>query len=605
MAQSSGLFPEPEVGGLANWDVGTPDQSFAQKGPASRLAGPVITTGALPAASGQPPTSFAQLPLQAPDPWCGFPAPAQQPDMLGSSAPQAARPSGHTRQANMQLQREVRPSGQSEAQQAQASNHDAVLKQVEEMLKGGNSPDMQARLMAIVAAQGRSTGLSEQLPQPSAATAARPTCSASYQPASAAYASSLAGSYHSHQSAPPTTNTQQQSVAHTGQLQPLSAHMRQSPSSLQAAEDKLQPSMYDRGADPYAWSAAPSASSSLHHSTQQQQQKQQAPAAPARPAQVSQQLPQQLLPDSFQLPDSMLPQERSRKAAQQPNPPQARRSHYTARQTGAMSLQQQAQALLPQQEEPEPFDSYLQSSSPAFPKALARSGKVEQPPMSQQHLDAWQLPDGLISQRPNLQRASQGSNEDQNGSSNPLTSPFANAAGSQSMTQALLEPTGFDALPFEDATAAFDLPSDPYSRALQPPAPKQAEPVPPVAGRLPAFQASPPSSTIQPASLRPGTTTAAAGQLPDAFEPLPLRPAPPQRAPPPDDRATAVQNFLRGGARPLAAAPAAAAAPRPDIHPVFQGTSQDSSGASCGLAVSGVHSSQFSPVTSQVCTSCD
>ena len=584
----------------SNWKVGSSEQPFSQSAAPTRPVGPVITTGALPVASEHPPTSLTQLPMQAPDAWSDFPAPAELPNMSGSSAPQNFSLSSHEQPHSSHIPRHEQP---------QRGDHDAVLKQVEEMLKGGNSPDVHARLMAIVAAQGRSAGNSGQPPRSQPAAAAPPhqtDYNAASQPASAAYASSLAGSYQSRLHPPSQTQAQQSSFAPARQLQPrTAAQMRQNP-SLQAAADRLQSDPYARGFNPYAWPANTPVAGSLRHSAQpQQQQNQQLPAASTRPAQLPQHLPQQLAPDSFQLPDSILPQEKSRKADPQSNPPQARRGHQQARQTGAVSLQQQAQALLPRQEEPEPFKfgSYLPSSSAALPRGV----NSEQPAsVGQGSLEGWRLPDGPSSHMPDLQRASQGSSSGQDGSLNALTSPFASAAGSQSMTQALLEPLTFDPLPLDNPAAAFDLApnaqnDNPCNNQAQAATAQGPASVPPVAGRLPSSQANAHMSNEPPNSLKLGSTgmNAAGGQLP-SLEPLLLRPALPQRAPPPEDRATAVRNFLMGGSARRADTAAAAAAPRADIHPIFQGASQDSSGASCGLAASGGHSSQFSPVTSQV-----
>lgn len=594
--QGPDLFAGVE-GFESNCNGGSSEQPFSQNAAPSRPVGPVITTGALPVASEQPPTSLTQLPLQAPDAWSDFPAPAEQTNMPGSSAPHNFSLPTHQQPHNSH----IREHGH---EQSQRGDHDAVLKQVEEMLKGGNSPDVHARLMAIVAAQGRSAGNSGQPPrsQPTTAAPHQPDYNASCQPASAAYASSLAGSYQSRLNPPSQTQAQQSSYAPAGQLQPrTAAQMRQDP-CLQAAADKVQPDTYARGFNPYAWRASNPVAGSLRQNAQsQQQQTQQLQAASTRPSQLPQHLPQQLPPDSFQLPDSILPQERSRKAPPQPKTPQARRGHQQARQTGAVSLQQQAQALLPrQEEEPEPFDfgSYLPSSSPAFPPNSSRGVTTEQPSSGGQgSLGGWRMPEGLSSHMPDLQRTSQGSSSGQDGSLNVLTSPFASAAGSQSMTRALLEPLSFDPLPLDNPAAAF---ANPRASNAQAAAALAATTVPPVAGRLPTSQANVHVSSEPLHSLNVGRAgpSAPGGQLPAALEPLPLRPAPPQRAPPPEDRATAVRNFLMGG--PAHRADAAAAASRADIHPIFQGASQDSSGASCGLTVSGGHSSPFSPVTSQV-----
>ena len=559
--QRPDLFPEATVGGLdSSWNTGTSEQSFSA-GP-SRLSGPLITTGALPVAAEQPPAFFPEDPPQAPSAWADFPPPSEPPQLPGSTA---QLHSGHQ-------------FGQPAQEQPAPRSPEAVLKQLEEMLKADNSPEVQERLLAIIAAQGKSAGMSG--PQVTPSTAPPAPYHPSLNPASAGYAKSLAGSYQPQVHSLDLRQASQRCIRPSEQLQ-HSAPDQLRHSTSQHAADRLQSSLFPTGMDPYGWPAGSQAASSLQQREQPQQFMQRALQLPQQP------------------PTSALPQERPRKAG----PQQARRDRHPVRQTGAVSLQQQAQALLPRQEEPERFDfsSYLPSSSTGFARSLTAAQPSSVP---QEVLDPWHAPTGHITYRPDLQRKSAGSISGQDGGQNPLTSPFGNAAGCNSMTQALLEPHIFDHLPVDDAAAALGMP---FGKVPQS-APQQAALVAPVAGRLPVSQPAilsteAPNKTVQAASI--GT---AGRQQPSTLDPRLPRPTAPQRAPPPppESRAAAGRPFLMG--RPArmaddaasAAAALRAATSRAEMHPMFQTASQDSSGGSCGLAVSGAQGLQFPAITSQV-----
>ena len=520
----------------------------------------------------QPPAFFPELAPQAPSAWGGFPAPAELPQLPGSTA-----------QLHSSHQ-----FGQSAQERPAPDSPEVVLKQLEQMLKADNSPEVQERLLAIIAAQVKSAGMSGQQVTPSSAPAApvQHTYNSSLNPASAGYANSLAGSYQPQAKLVDPRQAPQRCIGLPGQLQNSAPDQLRHSTSQQAA-DRLQPSLFPAGMDPYAWPASSQAASSLQHIEQ-----------PLQFMHCAPHLPQQL-------PSSTLPQERPRKAG----PQQARRNPQSTRQTGAMSLQQQAQALLPRQEEPERFDfsSYLPSSSAGYAHSLSRSPPAAQPSsLPQEVLDPWHAPNGRFTHRPDWQRTSTESSSGQNSGQNPVTSSFDSVVGTQSMTQALLEPHAFDHLPVADATAPFGMP---FGNAPQP-APQQPALKPPVAGRLAVGQAAPlstevPSNMVQAASIR-----AAGRQQPSTLDPRLPRPTAPQRAPPPppESRAAAGRPFLMGRTAPMAAAAAAAAAAataraaasRADMHPMFQTTSQDSSGGSCGLAVSGTQGLQFPATISQV-----
>ena len=559
--QRPDLFPEATVGGLdSSWNTGTSEPSFSEGAGPSRLSGPLITTGALPVANEQPPAFFPELPPQAPSPWADFPAPAEQPQLPGSTA-------------------QVHSTDQFG--QPAPGSPEAVLKLLEEMLKADNSPEVQQRLLAIVAAQGRSAGMSGQQVTPSSAPAAPvgPTFNTSLSPASAGYANSLAGTYQSQVKSLDPRQAPQRCNGPSGQPQ-HSAPDRLRHSISQQAADRQQPGLFPTRMDPYAWPAGSQAASSLQHIKQPQQFMNRALQLPQQP------------------PSSTLPQERPRKAV----PQQARRDHQPARQTGAVSLQQQVQALLPRQEEPERFDfsSYLPSSSTGFAHSLTAAQPSSLP---QEVLDPWQAPTGHITHRPDLQRASAGSSSAQDVPQNPLSSPFGNAAGSNSMTQALLESHAFDHLPVDDAAAPFGMPSGSVPQsALQ-----QTALVAPVAGRLPVSQPAL-LGTEAPNSMVQATPVGAAGKhQPSTTDPRLPWSTPPQRAPPPppESRAAAGRPILMGSRDPVAdeaaaAAASRAAASRTEMLPMFQNTSQDSSGGSCGLAVSGAQGLQIPAITSHV-----
>ena len=567
--QGPDIFPEATVGGLdSSWNTGTSEQSFSEGTGPSRLSGPVITTGALPVATEQPPAFFPELPPQAPSAWADFPAPVEKPQLPGSTA---------------QLH-STHQSGKAAQEQPAPGSPEAVLQQLEEMLKADNSPEVQQRLLAIIAAQGKSAGMSGQRVTPSSGPAApvQPTFNSSLSPASAGYANSLAGSYQLQVNSLDPRQASQRRTGPSGQLQHSAPDQLRHSTSQQAA-DQQNPSLFSTGMDPYAWPAGSQAASSLQHIEQPQQFMKQAP----------QQLPQQF-------PSSTLAQERPRKAG----PQQARRDQQPLRQTGAVSLQQQVQALLPRQEEPERFhfSSYLPSSSTDFAHSLNASQPSSLP---QEVLDPWQAPTGHITHRPDLQRNSAGSTSRQDGPQNPLTSPFGNVAGSNSMTQALLEPHPFDHLPVDDATAPFGMPFGNVPQS----APQQNALVTPVTGCLPVSQPALPSTKAPNSMVQAAPVGAAGKQQPSTTDPRLPRSTAPQRAPPPppESRAAAGRPFLMGRRAPMAEEAAAAAAAasraapsRTEVHPMFQTTSQDSSGGSCGLAVSGAQGLQFPAITSQV-----
>ena len=541
----------------SSWNTGTSEQSFSA-GP-SRLSGPLITTGALPVAAEQPPAFFPEDPPQAPSAWADFPPPSEQLQLPGSTA--QLHSSHHF--------------GQPAQQQPAQRSTDAVLKQLEEMLKADNSPEVQERLLAIIAAQGKSAGMSGPQATPSSAPPA--PYNSSFNPVSAGYAKRLAGSY---QPQVNSLHSRHGCIGPSGQLQ-HSAPDQLRHSKSQHAADRLQPSLLPTGMDPYGWPAGSQAASSLQHSAQPQQFMQRALQLPQQP------------------PNSALAQERPCKAG----PQQVRRDHQPVRQTGAVSLQQQAQALLPRQEEPERFDfsSYLPTSSTGFAHSLTAAQPLSAP---QEVLDPWHASTGHITHRPDLQRTSAGSSSGQDGGQNPLTSPFDSAANNKSMTQALLEPHAFGHPPVDDAAAAFGMP---FGSVPQSAPPQQAAMVAPVAGRLPMSQPAI-LSTEAPNKMVQAVPIGAAGrQQPSTVDPRLPRPTAPQRAPPPppESRATAGRPFLMGRPGPMADDAAAAAAvraatSRADMHPMFQTTSQDSSGGSCGVAVSGAQGLQFPAITSQV-----
>ena len=360
--------------------------------------------------------------------------------------------------------------------------------------------------------------------------------------------------------------------------------------------------MVSRGTDSFAWPSGDSAA--LHTDTlrrrAQQQQGLPAPATDPRLSQAFQslpghqsQLPQQLSGDRYQLPDSLSFQDQLQKSAPHPSPMQARRTEELTRQTGARSLQQQAQARLPRQDA-----TMKQGANPRagtyprpgndFPQPVPGGGVTRPSGLSQGVFDAWGLPNNGLSQRPDLQRHSQGSNTGPDTSFPQLTTPFASVAGTQSMTQALMDPMPFDPLPLDDP-AAFELPSTQYASSSQQAAPLTAS-LPAAAGRLPAYTAAP--------FTAPSGRAQVNGSLPIEIEPLPIRPAAPQRAPPPEDRAAAARSLALSLQGMPAAQPGVQS---PDIRPSFQGNSQqESSGGSCGLVASGGYSAHFSPVTSQV-----
>lgn len=541
------------MGGLdSSWNTGTSGQSLSQDAGLSRPSGPVITTGALPVATQQPPTFFPELPPQAQGAWADFPAQAKQPQLPGGTA-------------QLYNSHQI---GQHAQEQPALGGPEALLKQVEEMLKADNSPEVQERLLAIIAAQGKSAGMPGQQAAPTIAPAApvRPAYNISSHPASAGHATSQAGAYQTQVNSLDPRQAPQHRVGPLGQAQVSAPGQLRNSTSLQL-------SALPTGVDPYAWPAASSQpASGLQHVEQARQFMQRAP-----------QLPQQL-------PGNILPQDRPGKAGSR----EARRHQQPVRQTGAMSLQQQAQELLPREQEAECFDfgSYLPSSSADFAHELSAAQPSSLP---QEVLHPWHAPGGHITHRPDLQRNSAGSSSGQGGGQNPITSPFGNAVGSQTMTQALLEPHAFNHLPVDSATAPFGLPVGLPLGHVPQSAPQQTARVPPVVGRLPVSQQAPldigaPNHMVQAALIG-----AAGRQQPSSPVDARLpRPVAPLRAPPPQSKAAA--------GRPMShdAAAARAAASTAEMHTMFQAASQDSGGGSCGLDVSDALGLQSPAITSQV-----
>ncbi len=580
----------------------------------SRPSGPVITTGALPVARDQPSTFLTDLPQPESNAWSSnFPAPPQSQQQQSFPLSSMQQYSGMPDQPQYQ-----RDSGFSKAQPGQAESQvadpDALLKQVEEILKGDKSPSVQARLRALVAAQGQTSG-----PAVSAHTHQQPgnqfnlgsqanALNTYAYSAAAPYSSSLTAPYQSSMDSMRQTPANRQGLQPpVGQLPPSRTanqprHTGSHLSGLQSIADSTQPQMVSRGTDSFAWPSGDSAA--LHTDTlrrrAQQQQGLPAPATDPRLSQAFQslpghqsQLPQQLSGDRYQLPDSLSFQDQLQKSAPHPSPMQARRTEELTRQTGARSLQQQAQARLPRQDA-----TMKQGANPRagtyprpgndFPQPVPGGGVTRPSGLSQGVFDAWGLPNNGLSQRPDLQRHSQGSNTGPDTSFPQLTTPFASVAGTQSMTQALMDPMPFDPLPLDDP-AAFELPSTQYASSSQQAAPLTAS-LPAAAGRLPAYTAAP--------FTAPSGRAQVNGSLPIEIEPLPIRPAAPQRAPPPEDRAAAARSLALSLQGMPAAQPGVQS---PDIRPSFQGNSQqESSGGSCGLVASGGYSAHFSPVTSQV-----
>lgn len=584
----------------------------------SRPSGPVITTGALPVARDQPSTFLTDLPQPESNAWsANFPAPPQSQQQQSFPLSSMQQYSGMSDQPQYR-----RDNGYSKAQLGQAESQvadpDALLKQVEEILKGDKSPSVQARLRALVAAQGQANGPAVSLhtrQQPgnqfsNLGSQANALNTYAYS-AAAPYTSSLTAPYQS------SMDTMHQRPANRQSLQPPvsqlpPSHIANQPrhtgghlSGLQSIADSTQPQMVSRGTESFAWPSDDSAT--LHTDTlrrrAQQQQGLQPPATDPRLSQPFQslpgrqsQLPQQLPGDRYQLPDSLTFQDQLHKSVPRPNAMQARRTDELTRQTGARSLQQQAQARLPRQDA-----TIKQAANPRtgtypppgsdFPQPVPGGGVTRPSGLSQGLFDAWGLPNDVPSQRADLQRHSQGSNTAPDTSFPQLTTPFASVAGTQSMTQALMDPMPFNPLPLDDP-AVFELPSAQYGSSSQQAAPPATltAPLPAAAGRLPAYTAAPFTAP----SGRPQVN----GSLPIEIEPLPIRPAAPQRAPPPEDRAAAAQSLALSAQGMPAAQPAVQS---PDIHPSFQGNSQqESSGGSCGLAASGGYSAHFSPVSSQV-----
>lgn len=543
------MFSDSAVGGLdSSWNTGTSGQSLSQDAGLSRPSGPVITTGALPVATQQPPTFFPELPPQAQGAWADFPAQAEQPQLPGGTA---------QLYNNHQI-------GQHAQEQPAPGGPEALLKQVEAMLKADNSPEVQARLLAIIAAQGKSAGMPGQQAPPSIAPAApvRPAYNISSNPASAGHATSqAAGAYIN------SLDPRQAPLGPLGQAQvPAPGQLRHSTS--------LHPSSLPVGMDPYVWPAASSQpASSLQHIQQARQVMQRVP-----------QLPQQL-------PGTTLPQERPGKAG----PREARRHQQPVRQTGAMSLQQQAQELLPREQAAECFDfgSYLPSSSADFAHELSDAQPSSLP---QEVLHRWHAPGGHITHRPDLQRNSASSTSGLGDGQNPVTSPSNDAVGSQTMTQALLEPHALNHHPVNDAIAPFGLPVGLPVGHVPQSAPQQTARVPPAVGRVPISQAVPLDTGAPNHMVQAALIGAAGRQQPSS--PLDARlprPVAPQRAPPPQSKAAA--------GRPMpndAAAAARAAASTAEMHTMFQAASQDSDAGSCGFDVCGVQGLQSPAITSQV-----
>ncbi len=617
-SQNSEPFPGVSGIGLdSTWSAGDL-QDLNRGAGTSRPSGPVITTGALPVASDQPSNFLTDLPQPEPNAWSDrFSAPTQQ-----TQQQQRFPPSSMEQYPGFSHQLQYQPAYTS-AQPGRADSHpedsDALLKQVEEILKGDKSPSVQACLRALVAAQGNADG--SQTPRrqlhtpyshpPANQANAAPSdlaFSASADPSTAPYSSSFPGPYQS------GLDSMHNRPAIRQSLQPpvsqLPPPRSAAPSrGLQSIADSTQPQMMSRGTESFAWPSSNQSAIQADLSRRQTQQQglQSTTADPAlsqafqsmsgRHPQLPQQLPQQLPADVFQLPDTLLAQDLRRKPGPQSSTMQAHRSEEQTRQTGARSLQQQAQARLPRQEAPKQIGtgSYPSSAS-GFPQPLPVGGAAKGPTgLSPGMFDTWGLPIDSPSQRPDLQQHSQGSNTGPDSSFNGLTSPFADVPGSQSMTQSLMDPIPFSSLPSVDA-APFDLPAAQYrNRQQQPAAPgPTTAPLPAAVGRLPAphsaFSSAPAAPTAGSSRKEPVN-----GILPIAFEPLPLRPAAPQRAPPPEDRAAAARNLV-GHNAPVAQAAVAS----PDIHPMFQGNRQDSSDASCGFAPSGGYTSRLPNLNEQV-----
>ncbi|DBA71038.1 TPA: hypothetical protein ACH3X2_011465 [Trebouxia sp. C0005] len=613
---SPGTMPGTDAARLDNtWSAEELQGLSGGAGP-SRPSGPVITTGALPVARDQPSTFLTDLPQPESNAWsANFPAPPQSQQQQSFPASSMQQYSGMSDQPQYRLE-----NGYSKAQPAesQVADPDALLKQVEEILKGDKSPSVQARLRALVAAQGQANSPAESShtvqQQGNQFNLGSQANALNTYSAAAPYTSSLTAPYQS------SMDSMHQRPANRQSLQPPvgqlpSSHTANQPrhtgghmSGLQSIADSTQPQMVSRGTESFAWPSSDSATlhSDMLRRRAQQQQGLQPPATGPRFNQAFQslpghqsQLPQQLPGDRNQLPESLSFQDQLQKPVPHPNAMQARRTEELTRQTGARSLQQQAQARLPRQDA-----TVTQAANPRagtypppgsdFPQPVPGGGFTRPSGLSQGLFDAWDLPHDGLSQRPDLSRHSQGSNTAPDTSFPQLTTPFASAAGTQSMTQALMDPMPFDPLPLDDP-AAFELPSTQYGSSSQQAAPPATltAPLPAAAGRLPAYTAAP----LTAPSGRPQVN----GSLPIDIEPLPIRPAPPQRAPPPEDRAAAARSLALGAQGVPGVQPAVQS---PDIHPSFQCNSQqESSGGSCGLAASGGYSAHFSPVTSQVVAS--
>ncbi|KAL3143139.1 hypothetical protein ABBQ38_003407 [Trebouxia sp. C0009 RCD-2024] len=368
--------------------------------------------------------------------------------------------------------------------------------------------------------------------------------------------------------------TQQQRLAPFGQAQPSAPGQLRHPT----AADRLQPQLLPRGMEPYPWPATTQAAGRL----QQAQQ--------PHPFTQRHLLPQQPLPT--QLPESMPPQERLRKPGPQ-TLPSRRGGQPQVRPTGAVSLQQQLQDLLPRQEAPEPFGlgSYIPASSGPFSHSLSQHAAMPMPStLPQEPAAPWQAPAAPLTYRPDLQRNSAGSSSGQNA----LASQFDNAAGSQSMTQALLEPHAFDHLPLDPAAAPFDLPFQQHGSASQS-APQQAPPPPSAAASLPGAPPAPRSTEVS-HLMQAGNLSVAGTQLPPVLDPRLSHAAAYQRAPPPPENRAAGLRQIRPAPAPIDAAAAA----RAGIHSSPQVASDMSSGASCGRAASAAQAFQFPSVASQV-----
>ncbi|DBB00143.1 TPA: hypothetical protein ACH3X1_013988 [Trebouxia sp. C0004] len=588
----------------------------------SRPSGPVITTGALPVARDQPSTFLTDLPQPESNAWsANFPAPPQS--QLQQSFPLSSMQQ-YSSMSDQPPHR--RDDGYSKTPPGQAESHvadpDALLKQVEEILKGDKSPSVQARLRALVAAQGQANG-----PAVSPHTRQQPgnqfNNSVSQANALSRYAYSAAAPYSSSMTAPYQSIMDSMHLRSANRQslqppvsQPLPSRTANQPrhigghlSGLQSIADSTQSQMASRGTESVAWPSDDTATlhTDMLRRRAQPQQRLQPPATDPRLSQAFQslpghqsQLPQQLPGGRYQLPASLSFQDQLHQSVPRPNAMQARRTEELTRQTGARSLQQQAQARLPRQDATVKQAAHPRAGTyPApgsdFPQPVPGGGVTRPSGLSQGLFDAWGLPSDVPSQWPDLQRHSQGSNTAPDTSFPQLTTPFASAAGPQSMTQALMDPMPFNALPLDDP-AAFELFSAQYGSIAQQAAPPATltAPLPAAAGRLPAYTTAPFTAP----SGRPHVN----GSLPIEIEPLPIRPAAPQRAPPPEDRTAAARNLALGPQGVPAAQPAVQS---PDILPSFQGNSkQESSGGSCGLAASGGYSAHFSSVTSQVVASC-